>query len=247
MRYEMMFPDQIRKAIKESWPVVLPVGVLEYHAEHCVVGTDTLIVVKAVELLEREMDIVVFPPFYYGAASYVVEPPENNGTIQIDSRAINALAQELFKSMLQIGFRNIHVFIHHQSENFVAGMPTDLAFKLAARQVIFKFLEEERGKGWWGSDSMQNYYTKHGTGTDPFNWIKVHPFMDEEAQKKYPIDHAGLQETSLMMTFCPEGVDMNKWSDKKWYCKHAKEANLKYGNAVKKVILDRMRNILKSK
>jgi len=36
MRYEMMFPGQIRKAIKESWPVVLSVGVLKYHAEHCV-------------------------------------------------------------------------------------------------------------------------------------------------------------------------------------------------------------------
>ncbi len=31
MRFELMFPDQIRKAIKEHWPVVLPLGVLEYH------------------------------------------------------------------------------------------------------------------------------------------------------------------------------------------------------------------------
>jgi creatinine amidohydrolase len=62
-----MFPDQVRQAIKESWPVVLPVGVLEYHAEHCVVGVDTLLVVRAVELLEKETDLVVLPPFYYGA------------------------------------------------------------------------------------------------------------------------------------------------------------------------------------
>ena len=76
MRYEMMFSHQIRKAIKENWPVVLSVGVLEYHAEHCVTGVDTLLVVKAVELLEKEMDIVVLPPFYYGSASYAVEPPK---------------------------------------------------------------------------------------------------------------------------------------------------------------------------
>ena len=35
MRYELMFPDQIRRAIDENWPVLVPVGVLEYHSEHC--------------------------------------------------------------------------------------------------------------------------------------------------------------------------------------------------------------------
>ena len=247
MRYEMMFPDQIGKALKESYPVVLPVGVLEYHAEHCVVGVDTLLIIRALELLEKELDIIILPPFYYGAASYVVEPPENRGTIQIDSNIINPLARELFNSLLRIGFRNIHVFIHHQSENFTAGMPTDLAFKLAARQVIFEFLGKEKGEGWWGSNKMENYYTEHEAGADPFNWIKIHPFMDEETQKKYPIDHAGLQETSLMMSFCPEGVDMEKWCEDKWYCREAKEANPEYGDAAGKMILERMRGILKNK
>ncbi|MBT9132596.1 MAG: Creatinine amidohydrolase [Syntrophomonadaceae bacterium] len=245
MRYEMMFPDQIRKAIKGSWPVIIPVGVLEYHAEHCVVGVDTLLVIKAIELLEKEMDMIILPPFYYGAASYVVEAPENNGTVQIGPDVINPFAGELFKSLLRIGFRNIHVFIHHQTENFKAGMPTDLAFKLAARQGIFDFLEKERGEGWWGDNSMQSYYDEHKAGADPFNWIKLHPFMDEETQKKYPIDHAGRQETSLMMAFCPEGIDMSKLSKKKWYCRHSQKANLKYGNAAKKMILNRMRDILK--
>ena len=56
----------------------------------------------------------------------------------------------MFQGLLRIGFRNIHVVVHHQTENFAAGMPTDLAFKFAARQAIFAFLEKERGEGWWG-------------------------------------------------------------------------------------------------
>lgn len=245
MRYELMFPDQIRQAIKESWPIVLPIGVLEYHAEHCVVGVDTLLVVKAVEMLEKEMDMVILPPFYYGAGSYVVEPPEGKGTVHIDSQVIHPFARELFKSLLRIGFRNIHSFIHHQSENFAAGMPTDLAFKLAARQITFEFLDKERGDGWWGDNSMKNYYTEHESGDDPFSWIQVHPLLSEETQKKYPIDHTGKQETSLMMAFCPEGVDMKRLSEKKWYCEHSKEANVEYGIAAQKMILDKMRDILK--
>ena len=245
MRYEMMFPHQIRKAIDENWPVVLPIGVLEYHSEHCAVGVDTLLVIRAVEMLEKEIDLVVLPPFHYGAVSYAVEPPERNGSIHIDSDTVHAFARKLFTGLLRVGFRNIHGFIHHQSENFSAGMPTDLAFKFAARQCTFEFIEQEKGEGWWGSEESANYYSQHESGTDPFNWIQLHPFMDAEAQSKYPVDHAALQETSLMLAFAPEGVDMDKFTDEKWYAREAKKATIEYGNAAKEMILNSMRKILK--
>jgi creatinine amidohydrolase len=51
MRYEMMLPYQLRQAIDENWPVVLPMGVLEYHSEHLALGMDTLVVIRALELI----------------------------------------------------------------------------------------------------------------------------------------------------------------------------------------------------
>jgi creatinine amidohydrolase len=140
-----MFAEDIRRAIRENWPVVLPIGVLEYHAEHCVVGVDTLLVVRAVEMLEKEMNLVILPPFYYGSASYAVVGPENNGTVHVDSQVLLPFGRELFRNLLRIGFRNVHAFIHHQSENFTAGMPTDLAFKLAA--LTMKTTTRSTGSG----------------------------------------------------------------------------------------------------
>jgi len=245
MRYELMFPDQIRKAIKENLPVVMPVGVLEYHDEHNVVGVDTLLVVRAVEELEKEMDLVILPPFYYGAASYGVAVPENNGTVHVNADAIRVFAKQLFLGLLRVGFKNIHLFIHHQSENFYAGMPTDLALRMAAREVIFDLLEKERGEGWWGDKSMNDYYARHEEGTDPFNQIKVHPFMNAASQKKFPVGHADIQETSLMMAFCPEGVDMKRYTGKHWFGASAREANITYGNKAKRMILEGMRRALK--
>jgi len=67
-----MLPHQIRTAIEGNWPVVLPLGVLEYHGEHMAVGMDTLAVTAILEILEGETNLVVLPPFYYGAASYAV-------------------------------------------------------------------------------------------------------------------------------------------------------------------------------
>jgi creatinine amidohydrolase/Fe(II)-dependent formamide hydrolase-like protein len=244
MKYEMLFAEQLREAIKKNTPAVLPVGVLEYHSEHAVFGVDTLLIVKALEIIEKEMDIIILPPFYYGAGSYAVEPPENYGTVHVPGQTLHPFAKDLFKGLLRIGLKNIHTFIHHQSENFFAGMPTDLAFRLAAREAIFEYLEKERGEGWWGREEMKDYMAQHLKGTDPFNWIKVHPFMDTETQKKFPIDHAGKQETSLMLAFCPEGVDMKRFSEGKWYSAGAKKASLEYGNAAKDMILAGMKKIL---
>src|SRR5690606_4922861 len=142
-------------------PVVLALGVLEYHGEHLSTGVDTLVIVKAFELLEKEFPLVIMPPFYYGASSYAVEPPEGKGSVHIDSQVLKPFAKALFDNLLRIGFRNVHVFVHHQSENFTAGMPTDLSFKLAARQSTFAFLEKVRGEGWWGAAGSEDYYESH--------------------------------------------------------------------------------------
>lgn len=244
MRYELLFPHQLRDVIDRNVPVVLPLGVLEYHGEHLVNGVDTLVVVRALEILEKEQDLVILPPFYYGASSYAVEGPERNGSVHIEPQVLNPFAKALFDNLLRIGFRNIHVFVHHQSENFTAGMPTDLSFKLAARQSTFGFLERERGEGWWGRADSSDYYESHSQGDNPFNWIRIHPFMSEKIQQLHPIDHAGKLETALMMALCPEGSDMGYFTTDKWYTQTAKEATLDYGNAVKSAILESLRGIL---
>ena len=243
MRYEMMYPDQIREAIDNNTPVALALGVLEYHGEHLPPGVDTLLPIKALEMLEQELPLVIMPPFYYGAGTYAVAAPERNGGIHVDSAVLNSFARQFFYNLLRIGFRNIHVFVHHQSENFANGMPTDLSFKLAARQEIFDFIEKERGDGWWGDNSSASYYEDHASGDDPFSWINIHPFMSEKAQAEFPIDHAGKQETSLMMAFCPEGVDMKRFSGNEWYAQGATEASLEYGNRAKSIILSDMKEI----
>jgi len=244
MRYELMLPHQIRTAIDAEWPVVLPLGVLEYHGEHLAVGMDTLVVVRLLEHLEREADIVVLPPFYYGASSYAVASPERNGSLHVASEVLAPLAKELFGGLLRIGFRNIHAFIHHQTENFAAGMPTDLAFRLGARQAVFAALEAEHGEGWWGREAMSDYYAQQAGGADPFNWIKIHPLLTPELIALYPFDHAGQGETSLMLALCPEAADLSRLSAEHWYTRSAREASAELGAEGRELILTAMRRAL---
>jgi creatinine amidohydrolase/Fe(II)-dependent formamide hydrolase-like protein len=244
MRYELMLPHQIRTAIEQRWPIVLPLGVLEYHGEHMAVGMDTLAVTGILEILEKDMDLVILPPFHCGAASYAVEPPEGNGTLHVDAEALLPFAKALLHGLLRIGFRNIHAIIHHQTENFSVGMPTDLAFKFAARQAIFAFLETERGEGWWGNEKMAGYYAQQAAGDDPFNWIKAHPLMSPEVLERYPFDHAGEGETSLLMALLPAGVDLSRLSEDRWYTRSAKQASTELGRTGRDLILDSLRLVL---
>jgi creatinine amidohydrolase/Fe(II)-dependent formamide hydrolase-like protein len=244
MRYELMLPHQIREAIAGNWPVVLPLGVLEYHGEHLAVGMDTLAVTRVLDHLEREADIVILPPFYYGTASYAVAGPAGNGTLDVPADRLMPFAQSLFAALLKVGFRNIHGFIHHQTENFAAGMPTDLAFKSAARQAIFAFLEAERGEGWWGDAAMADYYAKQADKADPFNWIQIHPLLNAEAIRQFPFDHAGEGETSLMLDLRPEGVDMRRFSAKQWFTRTAEKASVETGRRGRQLILAHLRAVM---
>ena len=244
MRYELMLPHHIKTAIDEDWPVVLPVGPLEYHGQHMSVGMDTLVVVKTAERLEQEMEMVLLPTFWWAPASYAVEPPELKGSVQVEAEHLIPVVKDIFRSLLRIGFRNIHFFIHHQSENFFQGMPSDLAFRTGARLAIFEFIERERGEGWWGSNEMSTYYADHERGANPFNWISGHPLMDGEIISQYPFDHAAIGETSLMMELLPESVDMTYLDTSKWYLETAKDANRELGAKGASLVLERMRKIL---
>lgn len=244
MRYELMLPRDLRQAIDENWPVVLPIGVLEYHGEHLAIGMDTLAVTRTLDLLEKERPLVILPPFYYGAASYAVAKPERKGSVHVDAESIMPFAKSLFHGLLRVGFRNIHGFIHHQTENFVAGMPTDLAFKFAARKAIFEWIEATEGEGWWGENGMADYYKRHAEGTDPFNFIKIHPLMTPAIIAMYPFDHAGIGETSLMMALCPEGVDMELHDKKEWYSASAGDATRALGETGRDLVLSHMRDVL---
>ena len=249
MRLEHMRPHQIRAAIAAGLPAVLPIGVQEYHGEHLPVGVDLLAVTLCLERLEAEAPerVILLPEFAYGAASFAVAGPEGTGTLHVDAGAFLPFAQGLFSGLLNIGFRNIHGVIHHQSENFAQGMPTDLSFRLAARQAVFAHLEATRGPGWWGKGEMAAYYAGHAKGENPFNWISIHPLMPPEVARHLPFDHAGEGETALMLALCPDLVAPERMAENDtWYTASAPKATKAQGEAGVAVILAHLRALLES-
>ena len=241
MQFARMRPHQLQAAIAAHTPVVLPMGVMEYHGGHLPAGVDLLAVT---EVLDRLGDkIITLPPFAYGAASHAVAGPESTGTLHVDTSALVPLAEALFTALLRSGFRNIRGVIHHQTEGFDQGMPTDLAFRLAGRNAIMRHLEADRGPGWWGDKAMQDYYADQARGADPFNWIRIHPLFPKGAA--FPFDHAGKGETALMQALAPDTVDIARAADGgHWYTADADQASPELGEAGVQIALAHLRQVL---
>lgn len=228
MKLHEMLPEQCEKAKSEKWPLFIPAGTVEYHGEHLPLGVDTIAVIKALDEVEKDIDCVIAPVLWYGPSSYAVAGPEK-GTIDINTDRFEHYVSEILRGLLENGFRKIFVVIHHQFEMGQL-MPEALAFKKAAASLIFNFLEEERGRGWWGSEQMKTYYDNLDKDENPFNWIQVVPLMSPEIQNKMGYDHAGKLETSLMLAAIPDKVNMNLLKkDGLWFTGYAKNASVEHG------------------
>ncbi|HWR23528.1 MAG TPA: creatininase family protein [Feifaniaceae bacterium] len=224
-----MFYKEFEDAKARRVPFVIPIGTMEYHAHHASCGCDTMVITGILERLERRKEIVVCPPIWYGVSSYAVSGPEK-GTIHVDADAYEAYIYQILKSMVFGGHKNIYCVYHHQSEG--DGLkPMSLACMKAAQKVIFAYLEENRGYGWWGEQGNESYYQNLGSADDPFRYIKVIQLADEKTQTLYGgFDHAGKYETSLLWALYPNHVDEGRMRDNtEWFTRSAPEATKELG------------------
>lgn len=237
MRYEFMFPKQLEMYKKNRNPLILPIGTIEYHGPHCSYGCDGLISQGIAERIEKKLDVIILPTLWYGSSSYAVAGPEK-GTIDIDSDILCKMLKEMFNSLLQGGFRNIIVLIHHQfeQENY---MPTTLSAATAAKYVTMKFLQEKRGIGWWGDNKSTEYYEQLDTSDNPFNWIRVFPCMSKKVQNETGYDHAGKYECSFLSALYPEAVNLdNIGLSQEWFIQSAKDTSVEFGEKIVQLCIE---------
>jgi creatinine amidohydrolase/Fe(II)-dependent formamide hydrolase-like protein len=244
MKLEYIFPKEIEEAKRNRTPLVIPVGTIEYHGPHCSFGCDTLVALGLLERLEKEMDIIVAPPVWYSPSSYAVAGPEK-GTVHVEASVFEEYIKMILKSLLYGGWRNIYMLIHHQYEQENL-LPMTLSCMKAAKTLTFEFLEDTRGKGWWGDNKNKEFYEKLDQGDNPWNWITVLPCMSKEVQNQTGYDHAGKYECSILAALYPETVikDRIKNSDE-WFIQDATESSVEMGEKMVKLCLEDLKKKIK--
>jgi len=244
MELTNMFYDQIEDAVQRRIPFIIPIGTIEYHAYHASCGTDTLVITGCLRELEKEKEIVICPPIWYGVASKAVcgfRP----GLVHVDEDAYASYLYCIVKSFIEAGVKNLYLIPHHQTAN--AGLrPMTIACHKAAQKAIMEHLEQTAGDGWWGNGENSDYYSVMGTADDPLSYVKVIPLIGAEAQKKCGgFDHAGKWETSLMMGTWPENVDLSRCEmNTEWFAESAKEASEEIGHHMVECTLEWLRTMI---
>jgi creatinine amidohydrolase/Fe(II)-dependent formamide hydrolase-like protein len=236
MRLNYSFYDQLEQAKARNLPLIIPAGNTEYHGPHCVCGCDTLIVEGVAALLAREKEIIIAPTVAYGPSSYAASGPEM-GTLHMDLDAFEHHVYGILKALLEGGWRNITVLIHHQYDRELL-FPMTLCYMKAAKQLLFDFMEQTHGRGWYarmGNDPEQMGYK---------SWIKVLPVMSREVQQRTGYDHAGKYECSLLMALYPEMQLVHPAAAAtavEWFAAGAADASRELGNQMINDILTDLR------
>ncbi len=242
MSFQMEFgyPREAEKAKAERWPILIPVGTMEYHSAICPYGTDTLVAMGIAQEIAKRIDAVVFPPIWYGVASYAVGGPEKN-TVQVDCDTFEDYIYAILKSLFKSGFnRNIYIIVAHQTEDY---LPMTLACMKAAKKLTFEYLDETQGLGWWGNNANKDFYENLSDEDNPWNWVRVLRGFREAG---LPGDHAGIYECSVMESLYPGSIKLNRLAETDdWFAQGSKDMSAQLGKerveTLVDVLVERMR------
>ena len=228
MSFEMhrAYPLEAEKAKKENWPILLPVGTMEYHSSICPFGCDTLVAQGICERIAKEVDAMVLPPVWYGVASYAVGGPEKN-TLNVDVDTLEKYVYCILESLFKSGYKkNIYVIVAHQTEDY---MPMTLACMKAAKKLIMADLEKTGGYGWWGNNDNKDFYENLKGNDSPWNWIRVIRIPYTPTSKKLG-DHAGKYECSMLEALYPCSIKLDRFNDSDdWFKETAVEMSVELG------------------
>jgi creatinine amidohydrolase len=233
MRLQYLLPHQLKQAIDEEWPLLVPAGCIEYHGPHMALGLDTLLVEELLERVAGRVQCVVAPPFWYGPTGYAVTGP-GQGTLDVSTERFGRHVKDVLASLWEAGFRWIVVAVHHQQMDG----PEALAIRQAAAEVTFEKTLAERGPAWWGRAPL-------APEDRVFERVQVCPSVLPAAAEKGVVmaDHAGYYETALLMAARPGLVDLDRLGmGAPWYCaapdSKAREASVEAGERMWAAMVD---------
>lgn len=233
MRLQYLLPHQLKKAVDEGWPLLVPTGCIEYHGPHMALGLDTIVVEELLARVAKRMDCVVAPPFWYGPTGYAVTGP-TQGTVDVSTERFGRHVKDVLGSFWEVGFKWIIVGVHHQQMDG----PESLAIRQAAAEVTFEKTHAERGDAWWGKAPFP-------ASDRVFERIQVWPSVLPAAAEQGVVmaDHAGFYETSLLLAARPELVELERLGmDAPWYCtspeSRARKASVEEGEHMWQAMVD---------
>ena len=210
---EEMSVRDMRIAMEKTSTVIIPVGVVEQHGYHLPLSTDIHNSVQLTRKAGDRLNAVVAP-----SVNYCFSGGTLPGTVNISPNTFGLLISEICSEFVRIGFKNIVVLLGHAGTDNKAALKNTLQMLLRRDEELAKKI----------TLSLVECWDLSPTWLDGFAMTPEHDF------------HAGLIETSLMMYWKPELVQMENLamddeytarmmrSDQDWFEKRQKPLDHPY-------------------
>ncbi|HEC22689.1 MAG TPA: creatininase family protein [Chloroflexi bacterium] len=178
-------PSELRAYLAKYPLALVPIGTIEWHADHLPLGVDGLLSRSICEELARETGCVIAPPIWYGVCRDLSPEDGYYGTIAtISEKTLESLIADVLNGLAGLGFRAALLFSgHFETEHFDA---------------IQRGIEQARG--------IEAYFLTEVHLLED----KVQTGEDVEETWHFAGDHAAEFETSLMQHYHPDLVEMSQ-------------------------------------
>lgn len=115
-------PNELRARVSEVPLVLVPVGTIEWHAEHLPLGVDSLLSLAVCEQIAQTTGCVVTPPVWCGICRDLAPEDGYYGTLNtISESTLEHLVADLLGGLAQLGFRKaVLVSGHFEMEHYNA-------------------------------------------------------------------------------------------------------------------------------
>lgn len=178
---EEMSVLDMRNAMKKTHTVIIPVGVVEQHGYHLPLSTDIHNSVQLTRMAGEKLNAVVAP-----SVNYCFSGGTLPGTINVSPNTFGLLISEICSEFVRTGFKNIVILLGHAGTDNKAALKNTLQMLLRRDAELASKITLSLVECW---DLSQTW----------LDGFKMEPEHDL---------HAGLIETSLMMYWKPELVQI---------------------------------------
>ena len=174
--------------------LILPTGSTEQHALHLPLCVDTLLAERFSLQLADRLGAYVAPALAYG---YKSQPSSGGGplfpgTIDLNGQTVVSLVRDILAELLDDGWKKILILNAHFENQ---------AFLLEAADLVLRHQKDPFPKV-----MVTSWYEHVSNQVIPKVWDEV-PFPGWE------LEHAAILETSAMLYYAPELVDMSQCRD----------------------------------
>jgi creatinine amidohydrolase len=184
---------EFRDAVKRDPVVFLPVGSVEQHGPHLPLTVDTIVPTAIAEAAAVRVGGIVAPPFGYGYKSFPQSGGGSffDGTLNLDANSLVLALGDVIREFYRHGLRRYVVAVGHWENTWPANEVIDLAMRELA------------------DDDVRMMRYEYWSFVTPEMSAEIFP----EGHPGMEFEHAGVMETSLMLTIQPELVKLDQLPD----------------------------------